>query len=632
MQSKKQSSLVVDNGLVELAGWLTDLQMIIEKNIAVEASTPHLLNESPKLCPTEEHCGGTDLCSSLDEHLVPEDSDLPLDMQSTDIVPSNGQLRKLRKRSVSTDEVVKKPKKRKTSCDMVVPVAKSEKKTARRCSYCATSTTPMWRHGPVGYDTLCNSCGVKWKRGRILNEKALPKKISTKELKTAKKAIEPLSPVSPLLASLEPQLDLFITTVPDLTPETKEERCARLIPITEYKSFKSAEIEPVVPILEESLDSHLHKPYVSTFELPLPTRFTYPACTNEDDIPHHFYPSPSTISNIDERKKYLSEHLSNMPIHKLAQVLCILEPLENDEFKRALKNKRDAKVDLEHMDDSTWQSLCALSFNFNKIKLFLQFILPAKIAFVSSISEFAIPIATMAHKYSVLLPTYNERQNLPVIIWLLCKTFQEHALDYEIIIIDDNSPDNTIEVARQLQKVYGEQHIVLRPRAGKLGLGTAYVHGIQHSTGDFVIIMDADMSHHPKFIPEFIQMQQQKNLDIVTGTRYALGGGVHGWDLRRKLTSRVANYLADVLLDPKVSDLTGSFRLYKKEVLSQLIFVTKSKGYVFQMEMMVRARQHNFSIGEIPITFVDRVFGESKLGPSEIVGYLKGLLGLFLDS
>ncbi|KAJ3325171.1 dolichol-P-mannose synthesis [Boothiomyces sp. JEL0866] len=238
----------------------------------------------------------------------------------------------------------------------------------------------------------------------------------------------------------------------------------------------------------------------------------------------------------------------------------------------------------------------------------------------------------MAHKYSVLLPTYNERQNLPVIVWLLCKTFQEHALDYEIIIIDDNSPDNTIEVARQLQKVYGEQHIVLRPRAGKLGLGTAYVHGIQHSTGDFIFIMDADMSHHPKFIPEFIQLQQQKNLDIVTGTRYSLGGGVHGWDLRRKLTSRVANYLADVLLDPKVSDLTGSFRLYKKEVLSQLIFVTKSKGYVFQMEMMVRARQHNFSIGEVPITFVDRVFGESKLGPSEIVGYLKGLVGLFLDS
>lgn len=205
-------------------------------------------------------------------------------------------------------------------------------------------------------------------------------------------------------------------------------------------------------------------------------------------------------------------------------------------------------------------------------------------------------------------------------------------------MIDDNSPDNTIEVAKQLQKVYGETRIVLRPRAGKLGLGTAYVHGIQHSTGDFVIIMDADMSHHPDAIPKFIQLQNQLDCDIVTGTRYASGGAVHGWDLKRKLTSRVANYLADTLLNPGVSDLTGSFRsfrsnprLYKKEVLSQLIFVTKSKGYVFQMEMMVRARQHGFSIGEVPIDFVDRIFGESKMGASEIVGYLKGLFGLFVD-
>ncbi|KAL2917093.1 dolichol-P-mannose synthesis [Polyrhizophydium stewartii] len=234
-------------------------------------------------------------------------------------------------------------------------------------------------------------------------------------------------------------------------------------------------------------------------------------------------------------------------------------------------------------------------------------------------------------KYSVLLPTYNERQNLPIIVWMLVKTFTEAGLDFEIIIIDDNSPDNTLEVAKQLQRVYGNQKIVLRPRPGKLGLGTAYVYGIESSTGNFVIIMDADMSHHPKFIPEFIKHQQKHNYDIVTGTRYVSGGGVHGWDLRRKLTSRVANYLASVLLNPGVSDLTGSFRLYKKEVLAELIARTKSKGYVFQMEMMVRARQLRHTIAEVPITFVDRVYGESKLGASEIVGYLKGLWGLFLD-
>ena len=117
----------------------------------------------------------------------------------------------------------------------------------------------------------------------------------------------------------------------------------------------------------------------------------------------------------------------------------------------------------------------------------------------------------------------------------------------------------------------------------------------------------------------------------MTGTRYSPGGGVHGWDLRRKLFSRVANYLADILLNPNVSDLTGSFRLYRKDVLDRLIQMTKSKGYVFQMEMMVRARQLGFKIQEVPITFVDRVYGESKLGANEIVGYLKGLWTLFID-
>ncbi|KAI9229103.1 MAG: dolichol-phosphate mannosyltransferase [Piptocephalis tieghemiana] len=236
------------------------------------------------------------------------------------------------------------------------------------------------------------------------------------------------------------------------------------------------------------------------------------------------------------------------------------------------------------------------------------------------------------NKYSVLLPTYNERENLPIITWLLVKSFKEHDIDFEIIIIDDGSPDGTLDVAKGLQKIYGEERIVLRPRAGKLGLGTAYVHGLQHAKGNFIIIMDADFSHHPKFIPEFIKSQKEQDYDIVTGTRYAHGGGVHGWDLRRKLTSRGANFIASTLLRPGVSDLTGSFRLYKKEALSRIISVTKSKGYVFQMEMIIRARQFNYSIAEVPITFVDRVFGESKLGADEIAMYLKGVFNLFLTT
>ncbi|KAF2445177.1 glycosyltransferase family 2 protein [Karstenula rhodostoma CBS 690.94] len=233
------------------------------------------------------------------------------------------------------------------------------------------------------------------------------------------------------------------------------------------------------------------------------------------------------------------------------------------------------------------------------------------------------------NKYSVLLPTYNERRNLPIITWLLNKTFTENDLDWELIIVDDGSPDGTQEVAAQLQKVYAP-HIQIRARAGKLGLGTAYVHGLQFATGNFVIIMDADFSHHPKFIADMIRVQKEKNYDIVTGTRYAGDGGVFGWDLKRKFVSRGANLFADTVLRPGVSDLTGSFRLYKKEILEKVIRKTESKGYTFQMEMMVRAKAMGCTVAEVPISFVDRLYGESKLGGDEIVEYAKGVLNLWL--
>ncbi|KAL9585300.1 MAG: hypothetical protein Q9203_004308 [Teloschistes exilis] len=235
-------------------------------------------------------------------------------------------------------------------------------------------------------------------------------------------------------------------------------------------------------------------------------------------------------------------------------------------------------------------------------------------------------------KYTVILPTYNERRNLPIIVWLLNRTFTEHELDYEIIIVDDASPDGTLEVAKQLQKVYNPSHIVLKPRPGKLGLGTAYVHGLAHATGSFVIIMDADFSHHPSSIPSFIRIQKETNCDIVTGTRYAgQGAGVHGWDLKRKLVSRGANIFADTVLRPGVSDLTGSFRLYRREVLEQLVKEVAGKGFMFQMELMVRAKAGGWKVEECPIRFVDRVYGESKLGGDEIVEYAKGVLSLWLN-
>ncbi|XP_046582821.1 dolichol-phosphate mannosyltransferase subunit 1-like [Haliotis rubra] len=233
------------------------------------------------------------------------------------------------------------------------------------------------------------------------------------------------------------------------------------------------------------------------------------------------------------------------------------------------------------------------------------------------------------NKYTVLLPTYNERENLPLIVWLLVKYFSESDYDYEVIIIDDGSPDGTLDVAKDLQRIYGKERIVLRPREKKLGLGTAYIHGIKHATGNFIFIMDADLSHHPKFISQFIEKQKTHDYDIVLGTRYSGDGGVFGWDVKRKCISRGANYITQVLLWPGASDVTGSFRLYKKDVLESLIHSCQSRGYMFQVEMIIRARQFGKSIGEVPISFVDRVYGESKLGGSEIADWIKGTLHLF---
>jgi dolichol-phosphate mannosyltransferase len=141
--------------------------------------------------------------------------------------------------------------------------------------------------------------------------------------------------------------------------------------------------------------------------------------------------------------------------------------------------------------------------------------------------------------------------------------------------------------------------------------------------------MDADMSHHPKFIPEMIRVQATKDYDIVTGTRYAKNGGVYGWDLKRKFVSKGANIFADTLLRPGVSDLTGSFRLYKKDVLQKVIVKVQSKGYVFQMELMVLAKSMGYTVAEVPISFVDRIYGDSKLGGDEIIQYATGVLSLF---
>lgn len=237
-------------------------------------------------------------------------------------------------------------------------------------------------------------------------------------------------------------------------------------------------------------------------------------------------------------------------------------------------------------------------------------------------------------KYSIILPTYNERENLPIIFYLLHKTLSRvNNISFEVVVVDDASPDGTLQVAQQLQASYGKEYIQIVSRAGKQGLGTAYIAGLQVAKGDRIVLMDADLSHHPSAIPNMIQVMDRDKVEIVSGTRYSRGGGVAGWDLKRKVVSKGANTLATFLLDAGgVSDLTGSFRLYERQAIEHILPKVTCTGYAFQMEIVILAKKAGYRVGEVPITFVDRIYGESKLGGKEIFLYARGLMTLFLTT
>uniref|UniRef100_A0A8C9H026 Dolichol-phosphate mannosyltransferase subunit 1 n=1 Tax=Piliocolobus tephrosceles TaxID=591936 RepID=A0A8C9H026_9PRIM len=231
--------------------------------------------------------------------------------------------------------------------------------------------------------------------------------------------------------------------------------------------------------------------------------------------------------------------------------------------------------------------------------------------------------------YSVIIPTYNEKENIPYVVNMIVNELKGKDINFEIIVVDDNSTDNTSSVYKQLQQIFNEEKLLLIERKGKYGIGSAYMDALKIVSGDFVVIMDADLSHHPKYIYDFIKRQKETNCDIVIGTRYNKKGGVSGWGFKRILVSTVANFLAQFLLFIKLTDLTGSFRLYKTEVLKEVIQKVDGKGYVFQMEIIVRAIKLGKIIEEVGYIFTERLFGKSKLSPNEIYKYILGLLKLF---
>jgi dolichol-phosphate mannosyltransferase len=218
-------------------------------------------------------------------------------------------------------------------------------------------------------------------------------------------------------------------------------------------------------------------------------------------------------------------------------------------------------------------------------------------------------------KVIVVLPTYNERENITRIVPAL---FALEIPNFHLLIVDDNSPDGTGQVAEDLGKEAAYRgKINILHRAEKQGLGPAYIQGFKRALAldaDLVIQMDADLSHQPKYIPQLLE--KARHFDIVIGSRYAVGGSVdEGWGPLRKLLSWWANRVyAPAILNIPIRDATGGFRVYQRGCLIGMdLNKVKANGYVFMVELAFVAHRLGYGIGEIPIHFPDRQHGDSKM-------------------
>lgn len=210
----------------------------------------------------------------------------------------------------------------------------------------------------------------------------------------------------------------------------------------------------------------------------------------------------------------------------------------------------------------------------------------------------------------IIVPTYNEAENISQ---LLNKIFSLPLLIH-ILFVDDGSRDGTVDIIRSRAEFGDKIHMIQRP--GKMGLGSAYITGFKWALSqnkyESVCEMDADLSHDPKYLPDMIDMLQ--HCDVVIGSRYVANGGVKNWSLFRRLLSQFGSWYARTILSLKIRDLTGGFNLWKTHVLSTInLDKIKSEGYSFQIELKYRAIQKNFRIKELPIIFIDRVAGQSKM-------------------
>ncbi len=228
-----------------------------------------------------------------------------------------------------------------------------------------------------------------------------------------------------------------------------------------------------------------------------------------------------------------------------------------------------------------------------------------------------------AEKTLVTVATYNEMENLPDLV----EQVFEAVPQVDLLVIDDNSPDGTGRWCNE--KAADELRLYCLHREGKLGLGTATIAGMKYAIEHgykFVLNMDADFSHHPKYLPDFLAKMDPEDgrpVDVMIGSRYVPGGGVEGWGFKRHFMSRGVNLYSRWLLGLKSKDCSGAFRCYRTELLEKVDFDrVRSRGYSFQEEILWHLKRAGANFGETPIVFADRERGSSKINSNEAVAAL----------
>lgn len=227
----------------------------------------------------------------------------------------------------------------------------------------------------------------------------------------------------------------------------------------------------------------------------------------------------------------------------------------------------------------------------------------------------------------VIIPTYNEKENIALIL----KAIFDLGQGYHVLVIDDGSPDGTADIVRKVQIQY-QSELFLEERKGKLGLGTAYIHGFRWAISrnyQFIFEMDADFSHNPADLERLYQACKYNDADLAIGSRYVKGGGIRNWPKNRIALSKGGALYTQLILWMPVSDPTAGFICYKKEVLEAMnLDAIQFIGYAFQIEMKFVAWKLGFKIKEVPIHFEDRKFGESKMSKGIIQEGVLGVLQL----